>query len=93
LAFEFKRRSMMRAFWVLASLFDGRIEFYQQTHPAVFVESCGHGIYGARSAISRLLLPYCASASLAYFGVGTGPSLLRLPGVETARVVVSRDNS
>jgi len=32
---------------------DGGIEFYQQSHPVVFIESGGHGIYGTRTANSR----------------------------------------
>lgn len=35
---------------------DGTIEFYEQTHPAVFIESGGHGIYGTRSTHSRFTL-------------------------------------
>lgn len=32
---------------------DGSIEFYEQSHPAVFIESGGHGIYGTRGEHSR----------------------------------------
>ncbi len=35
---------------------DGAIEFYQETHPAVFIESGGHGIYGTLSPHSRYSL-------------------------------------
>jgi len=35
---------------------DGGIEFYQETHPAVFVESGGHGIYGTLLPQSRYSL-------------------------------------
>ena len=32
---------------------EGRIEFYNNSHPVVFVESGGHGIHGSRSSHSR----------------------------------------
>lgn len=32
---------------------DGPIEFYQEHHPVVFIESGGHGIYGTRSTHAR----------------------------------------
>ena len=32
---------------------DGRIELYQNSHPVIFVESGGHGIYGTRSSHAR----------------------------------------
>jgi len=35
---------------------DGTIEFYQDSHPVVFIESGGHGIYGSRSVHSRYIL-------------------------------------
>jgi len=35
---------------------DGGIEFYEQTHPAVFIESGGHGIYGTLCVQSRFKL-------------------------------------
>lgn len=35
---------------------DGSIEFYQESHPAVFIESGGHGIYGTLSPHSRYSL-------------------------------------
>ena len=34
----------------------GGIELYQQTHPAIFIESGGHGIYGTRMSYSRYSL-------------------------------------
>jgi hypothetical protein len=52
-----------------AHTIDGRIEFYQQTHPAVFVESGGHGIYGTGSANSRF------SFERGEFQEGTGITL------------------
>ncbi|MBM3788586.1 MAG: hypothetical protein FJW30_29985 [Acidobacteria bacterium] len=32
---------------------DGRIEFWQQSHPVAYVESGGHGIYGSTSSHSK----------------------------------------
>ncbi|MBK5294059.1 MAG: hypothetical protein JJE04_20580 [Acidobacteriia bacterium] len=32
---------------------DGPVEFYDESHPAVFIESGGHGIYGTRTEHSR----------------------------------------
>jgi hypothetical protein len=34
----------------------GTIEFYQQTHPVVFIESGGHGIYPSRCSLARFSL-------------------------------------
>ncbi|MGB9605081.1 MAG: hypothetical protein ACPL88_04295, partial [Bryobacteraceae bacterium] len=36
---------------------EGGIEFYGETHPAIFIESGGHGIYGTLSPHSRYSLP------------------------------------
>ncbi len=49
---------------------DGGIEFYQETHPAIFIESGGHGIYGTRGSASRFKL---ASGE---FQAGTGITLI-----------------
>ncbi len=35
---------------------DGQVEFYQQTHPVVFIESGGHGVYGSTDRHSRFNL-------------------------------------
>jgi len=35
---------------------DGKIEFYQDSHPAIFIESGGHGIYGTRGSASKFTL-------------------------------------
>lgn len=45
---------------------EGGIEFYEQSHPVVFIESGGHGVYGTRSSQSRY------DPSRAEFGDGTG---------------------
>jgi len=34
---------------------DGDIEFYHDSHPVVFIESGGHGIYGSRSSHAKYL--------------------------------------
>lgn len=39
-----------------AHAIDGEIEFFQGSHPAVFIESGGHGIYGAKTVHSRYSL-------------------------------------
>ncbi len=49
---------------------DGGIELYQETHPAVFVESGGHGIYGTRASASRFTL------ARGEFQSGTGITLV-----------------
>jgi hypothetical protein len=36
--------------------FDGEVEFYQGSHPVIFVESGGHGIYGSRDSHARFSL-------------------------------------
>jgi hypothetical protein len=35
---------------------DGGIEFWEASHPVVFIESGGHGVYGSRSSRSRFTL-------------------------------------
>ena len=35
---------------------DGKIEFYQETHPVVFIESGGHGVYGSTDRHSKFSL-------------------------------------
>ena len=35
---------------------DGRVEFHQETHPVVFVESGGHGVYGSADRRSKFSL-------------------------------------
>jgi hypothetical protein len=49
---------------------DGGIELYQESHPAVFVESGGHGIYGTRGEASRFTL------ERGEFQTGTGITLV-----------------
>lgn len=49
---------------------DGGIEFYEDTHPAVFVESGGHGIYGTLCTQSRFKLKN------GEFDEGTGMTLV-----------------
>jgi hypothetical protein len=49
---------------------DGRIELYQGSHPAVFVESGGHGIYGTQSTHSRYSLEHDE------FTAGTGVTFI-----------------
>jgi len=45
---------------------DGRVDFYQDSHPVVFVESGGHGIYGVASSHARY------EAARDRFTAGTG---------------------
>ncbi len=45
---------------------DGPVEFYQQTHPIVFIEAGGHGIYGTASDHARY------DAARDTFTAGTG---------------------
>ncbi|MGE5488994.1 MAG: hypothetical protein ACM3ZB_14355 [bacterium] len=57
---------------------DGGIEFYEGTHPAVFVESGGHGIYGTLAKASLFSLKSGEFASgtgitLVYKGVAERP--------------------
>ena len=35
---------------------DGKVEFYQETHPVVFIESGGHGVFGSTDRHSRFSL-------------------------------------
>ncbi len=35
---------------------DGKVEFYRETHPVVFVESGGHGVYGSSDRHSKFSL-------------------------------------
>jgi len=35
---------------------DGRVEFYQETHPVVFIESGGHGVFGSTDRHSKFSL-------------------------------------
>ncbi len=45
---------------------DGKIETYEQSHPVVFIEAGGHGVYGSTGSHSRY------SISRDQFGAGTG---------------------
>ena len=45
---------------------EGRVEFHEEHHPVVFVESGGHGIYGTRSSHARY------DVSSGRFAAGTG---------------------
>lgn len=53
-----------------AHTIDGPIEFYQESHPMVFIESGGHGIYGTRSSHARY------DAANDQFTAGTGVTFL-----------------
>ena len=46
--------------------FDGRVEFHDGSHPVIFIESGGHGVYGSDDSHSRY------SLSRDQFSVGTG---------------------
>ena len=46
--------------------FDGRVEFHDGSHPVIFIESGGHGVYGSDDSHSRY------SVSRDQFSVGTG---------------------
>lgn len=57
---------------------DGGIDFYQETHPVVFIESGGHGIYGGQAAQSTYRFAQDAFAggtgvTLAYKGAAERP--------------------
>ena len=46
--------------------FDGKVEFHDGSHPVIFIESGGHGVYGSKDHHSRY------SLSKDEFSVGTG---------------------
>jgi hypothetical protein len=57
---------------------DGRIEFYRDHHPVVFIESGGHGIYGtasshARYSVAQDTFPGGTGITLVYKGAAERP--------------------
>ena len=52
---------------------DGKIETYEQSHPVVFIEAGGHGVYGSTGSHSRY------SLTQDQFSAGTGVTYVYKP--------------